>query len=100
MTVNSLVFLNALSLMMLRVNDTVWWSSWPFSFVARPAVLNLNFGGTTASYTFTVREAVSRAWLGTTSSNWSDFSTYQRQMVQLPKIAQAFNESAGLELVN
>ena len=32
--------------------------SWPFSSVAKPAVLNLNFGGTTASYTFTVREAV------------------------------------------
>jgi hypothetical protein len=32
--------------------------SWPLSYVARPAVLNLNFGGTTASYTFTVREPV------------------------------------------
>jgi PEP-CTERM motif-containing protein len=32
--------------------------SWPLSYVAKPAVLNLNFGGTTASYTFTVREPV------------------------------------------
>ena len=32
--------------------------SWPLSYMARPAVLNLNFGGTTASYTFTVREPV------------------------------------------
>ena len=40
----------------------IWFSlvgpSWPLSTVAKPAVLNLNFGGTTASYTFTVREAV------------------------------------------
>lgn len=32
--------------------------AFPFSAVARPVVLNLNFGGTTASYTFTVREPV------------------------------------------
>jgi hypothetical protein len=40
----------------------IWFSlvgpSWPLSYVARPAVLNLNFGGTTASYAFTVREPV------------------------------------------
>jgi hypothetical protein len=30
----------------------------PLSYVARPVLLNLNFGGATASYTFTVREPV------------------------------------------
>lgn len=43
-------------------SDGIWFSlvgpSWPFSDLAKPAVLNLNFGGTTASYTFTVREPV------------------------------------------
>lgn len=36
----------------------VYGGTFPFSYVAKPAVLNVNVGGATASYTFSVREPV------------------------------------------